>query len=181
MLEGLPYPSDEQRKCLRSKTLLCHTDFRRCNVLNFVRQFPYSAFHFGPFGIALARTYHERSANYSWTVRSAYICQMETGRILLDTPWTVCRLLVRCEPGVMYVCRCCRDAVVIVIVNVHYQEHFREITSNAPSPSVHLDIHSVTCNPHAVRALLLRSLPQRSPTIYSMLLNLPTPKGWKAE
>ena len=147
MLEGLPYPTDEQRKHLHSKTLICHTDFRRCNVLTFLPQFP-SAFHFGPFGIALARTHHERSANCPRTVRSAYICQVETGR-KLDTPWTVCRLLVRCEPGVMCICRCCRDGVVIVIVNVHYQAHFREITSNAPGPSVHLGIHSVTCNLHA--------------------------------
>jgi hypothetical protein len=32
---------------------------------------------------------------------------------------------------------------------VYYEAHFRGTTSNAPGPSVHLGMHSVTCNPHA--------------------------------
>jgi hypothetical protein len=32
-----------------------------------------------------------------------------------------------------------------------------------------------------IRALLLCSLPQQSPTVYSLLINLPTPMGWKAQ
>ena len=128
----------------------------------------YITLHFGPFGIALARTHHERSANCPWTVRSAYICQVETGR-KLDTPWTVSRLLVRCEPGVMCICRCCRDGVVTVTVNVHYQAHFRKITSNAPSPSVHL---GVQCYLQPARY----SSPittQSSPAVTRCILNAP--------
>ena len=165
MLEGLPYPTDEQRKRLRSKTLICHTDFRRCNVLTFLPQFRIVL----SISVRWESRLPEHTMNGQQTVRgpSEVPIYLPGGnRRKLDTRWTVCRLLVRCEPGVMCICRCCRDGVVIVIVNVHYQAHFREITSNAPSPSVHLGTHSVTCNPHAIRALLLRSLPQRSPTVY---------------
>ena len=109
LLEGLPYPTDEQRKRLRSKTLNCHTDFRRCNVLTFLPQFP-SAFHFGPSSESRSP---EQTANGQRTVRGPSEVPI-SARWKPATNWTLrgkCRLLVRSEPGVMCICRCCRDGV----------------------------------------------------------------------
>jgi hypothetical protein len=69
-------------------------------MLTFLPQLP-SAFHFGPFCIALPRT----DRGLSNCPMHVPFHQVETGK--MDTPWTVCRLFVRYEPGVTHLSRWC--------------------------------------------------------------------------